>query len=94
MDERWSAEEALAFFSDIQASLTLDGLESKVSLEPTLDIIGAPDLYWNQLTPEFRSSWRTHRPPPVSWFTRVLRWAGTTEIGWTIMKAVRRHLHF
>ncbi|KAL1942065.1 hypothetical protein VTO73DRAFT_6595 [Trametes versicolor] len=94
IDERWSAEEAFAFFSDIQASLTLDVLESSVTLQPNFDIIGTPDLYWNQLSPEFRSSWRTHRPPPVSWLTRALRWAGTTEIGWTIIKAVRRHLHF
>lgn len=93
IDERWSAEEALAFFSDIQASLTLDILDSNVALKPTLDIIGVPDLRWNQLSPEFRSSWRKHRSPPAprSWLACILRWATTTELGWMLIRAIRRH---
>ncbi|OJT06791.1 hypothetical protein TRAPUB_2356 [Trametes pubescens] len=92
IDDQWSAEEAFVFFSDILAGLSPDTLDSCVSLSWDRGPIDNPDLYWSRLSPEFQSSWNTHRSPPISLFTRALRWANTTDIGYSIVSFIRRYL--
>lgn len=92
IDDRWSAEEAFVFFSNILAGLSPDILDSRVSLLWDSGPIDNPDLYWSRLSPDFQSSWSTHRSPPLSLFARALRWATTTDIGYSIIASVRRYL--
>ncbi len=91
-EERWSAAEALTFLNEILAGLSSATLDSSVICQFDFDTLDDPDLYWNQLTPEFQLRWKTHRPPPRSWTSHVLRWLITTDIGCTIVPRVRRYL--
>lgn len=69
VDERWTAEEALTFFDELQARLPADVLDLGVSLAWDVDPMDDPGLYWDRLSPEFQSSWKSHRPPPLSRIT-------------------------
>lgn len=93
IDDRWSAEEAFVFFSDILAGLSPDILDSRVSLLWDSGPIDNPDLYWSRLSPEFQSRWSTHQCPPLSLCARALRWATTADIGYSIVAPVRRYLN-
>ncbi len=92
IDDRWSAEEAFVFYSDILAGLSPAILDSRVYLSWDRGPVDNPDLYWSRLSPEFQSSWNTHRSPSISLFTRALRWANTTDIGYSLTTFICRYL--
>lgn len=88
-EDRWTAEEALTFCNEILAGLSPTVLNSSVICQYDFDTLDNPDLYWNQLTPEFQLKWKAYRPPPRSWTRRVLRWLIGTDIGCAIVPRVR-----
>ncbi|KAJ8468443.1 hypothetical protein ONZ51_g9637 [Trametes cubensis] len=92
IDDRFTAAEALAFFSDIEAQVPSGVLDSSITLKLDYGPLDDPDLYWLRLSPDDRIKWRSHRTPKLSWSTRVLRWLNTTRIGWKIIPFVRRSL--
>lgn len=94
IEERWSAEEALAFFNETLAGLSPDVLDSSVTLQFDLDPLDDPDRYWNQLSADLQCMWKMYRPPPLSWTSRVLRWVNyLTDVGWEVVPRIRRWLH-
>ncbi|KAI0661353.1 hypothetical protein C8Q70DRAFT_1043948 [Cubamyces menziesii] len=92
IDDRFTAAEALAFFSDIEAQVPSGVLDSSITLKLDYGPLDDPDLYWLRLSPDDRIKWRSHRTPKLSWSTRVLRWLNTTRIGWKTIPSVRRWL--
>ncbi|KAH9859035.1 hypothetical protein C2E23DRAFT_31053 [Lenzites betulinus] len=71
--DRYTAEEALAFFTELRASLSPEALDALIEHEQDFDCVMDPDRYWSQLPLEFQFRWKTHRPPPVHWLPRLLR---------------------
>ena len=92
INDRFTAAEALAFFSDIEAQVPSGVLDSSITLKLDYGPLDDPDLYWLRLSPDDRIKWRSHRTPKLSWSTRVLRWLNTTRIGWKTIPFVRRWL--
>ncbi|KAL1942060.1 hypothetical protein VTO73DRAFT_6590 [Trametes versicolor] len=88
-EERWTAEDALAFFNEILAGLSPAALDSSVVCQYDYDTLDNPDIYWNQLTPELQLKWKAYRPSPRSWTRRVLRWLISTDVGCAIVPRVR-----
>lgn len=93
IEDRWSAEEALAFFEEIVEGLSPDALNSSVTCQFDLELLDDSDLYWNQLSAEMQCMWKMYRPPPLSWTSRILRWANCTDVGWAVVPRIRRWLH-
>ncbi|KAI0363340.1 hypothetical protein BV20DRAFT_151178 [Pilatotrama ljubarskyi] len=93
IDDRYSAQEALTFFSEIEAASSPEILDCVVLLKPDFDPLDDPDLYWSRLDPEHQASWQSHKPPQRSWITRLLRWLTSTETGYWTITSLRRTLH-
>ena len=91
--DRFSAAEALAFVREIEGGLSPDALDSNVTLKPDYDNLDHPERYWCRLHPDDQIKWQAHRPPPLTWTTRVLRRISTTEVGCRVVPFVRRLLH-
>ncbi|KAH9895166.1 hypothetical protein C8Q73DRAFT_644721 [Cubamyces lactineus] len=92
IDDRFTAAEALAFVHEIEGALPPDVLDSAVNLKPDCDVLDHPERYWSRLHPDDQIKWQSHRPPPLSWTTRIMRWISTTELGCRIVPFVRRSL--
>ncbi|KAI0363264.1 hypothetical protein BV20DRAFT_1031616 [Pilatotrama ljubarskyi] len=88
--DRFTAAEALDFFRDIEAGSQSTLLDQGVVLEPNFEALEDPSSYWSRLRPEFQASWYSHRPPPLSWTIRLLRWLNTFRVGCTVITHVRR----
>ncbi|KAI0332328.1 hypothetical protein GY45DRAFT_1274204 [Cubamyces sp. BRFM 1775] len=92
IDDRFTAAEALAFFRSIEAALPPGVLDSAITLKPEYGLLDDPGPYWSRLPPSAQVKWQSHRPPPLTWSTRVLRRLNTTRLGWKIIPFVRRSL--
>ncbi|KAJ8454678.1 hypothetical protein ONZ51_g12893 [Trametes cubensis] len=92
IDDRFTAAEALAFVREIEGELPPDVLDSAVTLRPDCDVLDHPERYWSRLHPDDQIKWQAHRPPPLTWTTRVLRRISTTELGCRVVPFVRRSL--
>ncbi|KAJ8468446.1 hypothetical protein ONZ51_g9638 [Trametes cubensis] len=90
--DRYTAAEALAFFCEVEAQLSPNTLDTGIALKASYDPLDNPDGYWSRLIPESQLRLQLHRPPPLSWTNRVLRWLMTTRPGRNIIPFVRRAL--
>ncbi|KAH9847133.1 hypothetical protein C2E23DRAFT_742365, partial [Lenzites betulinus] len=91
--DRFTAEEALAFLTEIRASLPPEIIDVLIEHDADFDCIMDPNRYWSQLPLEFQSRWKTHRRPlPVHWLPRLLRWICGTVTGYAMVARVRRCL--
>ncbi|KAI0355662.1 hypothetical protein OH77DRAFT_1495961 [Trametes cingulata] len=92
INERFSAREALHFYSQIEAGLSPVVLDEGVVLQPCFDALDEPDLYWSSLPHDFQAKWRPYEPPPLSRTTRILRWIASTHTGYRSLAFLRRSL--
>ncbi|KAI0661357.1 hypothetical protein C8Q70DRAFT_1097725 [Cubamyces menziesii] len=90
--DRFTAAEALTFFCEVEAQLSQNMLDTGVALKASYDPLDNPDLYWSRLTPESQLRLQLHRPLPLSWTNRALRWLMTTRPGRKVIPFVRRAL--
>ncbi|KAI0630180.1 hypothetical protein C8Q77DRAFT_1219795 [Trametes polyzona] len=89
ISDQFSAAETLKFFHRIEADVTPEILQSIVTLEQDYMTMNDPSLYWSCTMPEFQSVWRSHRPPPLMLCICLLRWLGSTAIGYKLISSVR-----
>ncbi|KAI0780213.1 kinase-like domain-containing protein [Fomes fomentarius] len=89
VEERFTAAEALSFYNDHMSGLPDEQLHSTVILDPSLEPLRNPELYWRLLIPEDRHAWTAFRAPQESWGRRILRWMADTEIGWQVLRFMR-----
>ncbi|KAH9856663.1 hypothetical protein C2E23DRAFT_940006 [Lenzites betulinus] len=92
VNDRWTAEEALLFFNEIQAGLTPEVLDSSILLNGDLACLDNPELYWRRLSLDLQIKWKTYRPPPITWWRKLLRKVNATDTGYWIVSHVRRLL--
>ncbi|KAI0630179.1 kinase-like domain-containing protein [Trametes polyzona] len=92
VDDRFTAAEALEFFRRIEAEVSPETLQSSVTLQPDYQRMHDPKLYWCRTSPEFRSLWESHFPPPHTWRFRLFRWIASTPNGFQILAFTRRIL--
>lgn len=92
VNDRWTAEEALLFFNEIRTGLTPEVLDSNILLEANLDCVDNPELYWRRLSLDLQNKWKAYRPPPVTWWRKLLRKVTATDTGYWIVAHVRRLL--
>lgn len=91
ISNRFTAAEALRFVNLIIESSSVEDLQStplKQTIVPVTDL----SSYWKSLPQEFVWQWRHFRQPPISLFTRLLRWVCRYETCWRIVYTVRRCL--
>ncbi|EJF65250.1 hypothetical protein DICSQDRAFT_152498 [Dichomitus squalens LYAD-421 SS1] len=69
VSQRFSAEEALAFFKASTKDLTQDALEASLELTMEYEPLYDSDVYWSRLPSELQARWICHRTPPLPrWF--------------------------
>ena len=92
VSQRFTAEEALAFFERAVDTLPSNLLPSPVTITGASTAIGYTGSYWNSLPSDFCDRWLLYRSPPPSWTDKVLLHIFRTDIGWNILHYVRRKL--
>ena len=91
--QRFTAEEALAFFRDTTTHLSHDMLDNPVTLRPGFAAMLDANVYWSHVPPESLAIYGIHRTPPPSWGTRVLHWVLYYRIGYRLIVWLRRTLN-
>jgi hypothetical protein len=84
--KRFSAAEAYAFCQRIRPSLSAE--ELSIPIPPFPDGTWKLDR-WKDLPVEFVKAWSDYRETRPSFISRVLRWIGSTDIGWYMLYRVR-----
>ncbi|TBU25141.1 hypothetical protein BD311DRAFT_522857 [Dichomitus squalens] len=90
---RFTAAEALSFYNEFLSRLPDDLLAHPLTLSAGFEPLCNPDVYWSLLSPEDRGRWHAFRVPPRPWSHWVLGWIAETDLGWKILRAVRRMLN-
>ncbi len=93
IDQRFTAAEALAFFQDHFGNLPDNVLATPVVLTLNFEPLNDPEVYWSLLSAEDSERWEGFRVPRRSWFQRLLQRVAETQVGWRLLRAVRRLLH-
>ncbi|KAI0079122.1 hypothetical protein K474DRAFT_1683352 [Panus rudis PR-1116 ss-1] len=92
IEDRFTASEALSFFTEIWDQLSDDVLDTSIKLEEFPDARLNPSMCWSKLGPEFCSRWKSHRTPPIPWYYHVIDLIASFSLGWRFVCFVRRTL--
>jgi hypothetical protein len=84
--KRSSAAEAYAFCQRIRPSLSVEELSMPIT--PFPDQSKELDR-WKDIPVEFVEAWSDYRETPPKFVRRVLRWIGSSNIGWHMLYRVR-----
>ncbi|TBU25143.1 hypothetical protein BD311DRAFT_670288 [Dichomitus squalens] len=93
INERFTAAEALSFYDENLSRLPDDLLAHPLALSTGFEQLWDPDVYWSLLAPQDRQRWQLYRVPPRSWGQQLLAWVVETEMGWRIIRGLRRILN-
>lgn len=88
---RFTALEAWQFCQFIQRTLPIEELYKPLPSHPVDYNSGATDR-WKDLLADFVATWSAYHEISPSFATRVLRWIGSSNLGWKILTFVRRLL--
>ena len=91
--ERFTAAEALSFYKEHLSQLQEDLLAHPLTLSLSFEPLRDPDVYWSLLAPQDRQRWQLYRVPPKSWSRRLLTRVVESDLGWRLVRAVRRVLN-
>ena len=91
--ERFRAAEALSFYKEHLSQLPEVLLTHPLTLSLSFEPLRDPDVYWSLLAPQDRQRWQLYRVPPRSLGQRFLARVVESDLGWTLVRAVRRMLN-
>ncbi|KAI0821642.1 hypothetical protein BC628DRAFT_1505477 [Trametes gibbosa] len=90
---RFTAEEALTFFREIEAACSPEVLDGNIVLKASEEALDDPNVYWARVSPDMQRRWQSHRPMLPTRTIRLLRWAMCNTFVWRTVVYVRDLLY-
>ncbi|KAI0630175.1 hypothetical protein C8Q77DRAFT_1136785 [Trametes polyzona] len=90
VEERFTASEAADFIEHAYSDLAQDVLDTTVDLES--QHYGGSDDYWSRIPQDVASHWAQYRTPQPPWTRSLLTKVAESEMGWRLLRFIRRTL--
>ncbi|KAF8890482.1 kinase-like domain-containing protein [Infundibulicybe gibba] len=91
VEHRFTASNALEFCEFIMENLPQSELKKVLPRKPTDGYPRVVDR-WEKLPVDFARAWSAYRETPLSYRIHILRWIGDWQLGWRLLRWVRRTL--